>query len=154
MSKICIFCIILSSLLLSLTDSRYIDFERKKFEFNRGYLNSIISEVKSQPRKIVMDASFYSPEETNNQLPATGVRGATLSQALSGKGLLQVAVDPAVIPLNSEFNIALWDGRTVKAKALDTGSAIKGNVIDIYTDSVKEAINLGRKVVTAYVRSY
>lgn len=100
-------------------------------------------------RKLNLEATFYSREETQNGLPATGIRGATLQEALSGKGPVQCAVDPNVIPLQTHFTLILWDGRQVSAAALDTGTAIIGDRIDIYVDTISEAINLGRQSVTA-----
>lgn len=49
-----------------------------------------------------------------------------------------IAVDPRVIPLGSKVII---DGHTYIAE--DTGSAIKGNKIDLYCSSHKEAISFG-----------
>jgi 3D (Asp-Asp-Asp) domain-containing protein len=37
------------------------------------------------------------------------------------------------------------------ALAADTGGAIKGNRIDIFVDSHKEAVSWGRRKVTVYV---
>lgn len=49
-----------------------------------------------------------------------------------------IAVDPNVIPLGTEV---LIDGKVYIAE--DTGSAIKGNKIDIYLDSHQDAQNYG-----------
>lgn len=51
-----------------------------------------------------------------------------------------IAVDPNVIPLNSWVEI---EGK--KYKSCDTGSAIKGNRIDIYIDDHEECYRLGIK---------
>ena len=51
-----------------------------------------------------------------------------------------IAVDPKVIPLGSKVII---DGHTYIAE--DTGSAIKGNKIDMYFDSHSEAMTWGVK---------
>ena len=48
-----------------------------------------------------------------------------------------VAVDPAVIPLGSFLMIDGYDG--IIFEATDTGSAIKGNDIDIFTESESES---------------
>ncbi|MEH2326911.1 MAG: 3D domain-containing protein [Nostoc sp.] len=96
-----------------------------------------------------LQATFYSREETLGHAPATGIFASTLSEALSGKGLLQCAVDPNVIALKTNFTLILWDGNQIEAAALDTGTAIIGNKIDIFVDTNSEAINLGVKSVTA-----
>lgn len=109
--------------------------------------------------RINLEARFYSMEETNCHPPASGVHGVTLKAVLAGQlqsrcpgqsvGRLQCAVDPKVIPLLTNFTLVLWDGRQVPAAALDIGTAIIGNKIDIFVDNVTEAINLGVKSVTA-----
>lgn len=96
-----------------------------------------------------LQATFYSREETQGHPPATGIFGSTLREALSGQGPLQCAVDPNIIALKTNFTLILWDGRQVQAAALDIGTAIIGNKIDIFVDTVNEAINLGVKSVTA-----
>ncbi len=97
-----------------------------------------------------LKSTFYSREETQGHLPASGIPGATLLEALSGSGLLQCAVDPDIIPMLTEFTLTLWDGTSVHAKALDIGTAIKGEIIDIFVDTIEEAINLGVKQITAF----
>lgn len=109
--------------------------------------------------QIQLEARFYSMEETNCHLPASGVHGVTLQAALAGQlqsqcqgesvGRLQCAVDPNVIPLLTNFTLVLWDGNQIPAAALDIGTAIIGNKIDIFVDTVLEAINLGVQPVTA-----
>lgn len=109
--------------------------------------------------QINLEARFYSMEETNCHPPASGVHGVTLQAALAQQwqskcqgqsvGRLQCAVDPNVIPLLTNFTLVLWDGRQIPAAALDIGTAIIGNKIDIFVDTVTEAINLGVKSVTA-----
>lgn len=51
-----------------------------------------------------------------------------------------IAVDPDVIPLGTQVII---DGQIYTAE--DTGSAVKGNVIDIYFNSHEEAERYGRQ---------
>jgi len=103
--------------------------------------------------KLDLKATFYSREETQGHPPTTGIFGSTLLEALSGKGRLQCAVDPNVITLKTNFTLILWDGNQVPAAALDTGTAIQGNKIDIFVDTISEAINLGVKSVTAVLDS-
>jgi 3D (Asp-Asp-Asp) domain-containing protein len=110
-------------------------------------------------KQIKLEARFYSMEETRCHTPASGVHGVTLRAALAGQwqsqcqgqsvGRLQCAVDPSVIPLLTNFTLMLWDGRQVPAAALDIGTAILGKKIDIFVDTVQEAINLGVQPVTA-----
>ena len=59
-----------------------------------------------------------------------------------------VAVDKDVIPLGS---IVIIDGVTYIAE--DTGSAVNGNIVDIYFDSHEEAVQFGRRTAqVTYVK--
>lgn len=64
-----------------------------------------------------------------------------------------IAVDPNVIPLGSKLYIVSNDGNYVYGYCVaeDTGSAIKGNTVDLYYDSYDECILFGRRDVTVYV---
>lgn len=70
---------------------------------------------------------------------------ASGAKAESGK---TIAVDTDVIPFGTEVKI----GDTIYT-AQDTGSAVKGNVIDIYFDSHEDAVNHGVKYMEVEVRS-
>lgn len=59
-----------------------------------------------------------------------------------------IAVDTSVIPFGTEVRI----GDTVYT-AQDTGSAVKGNVIDIYFDSHEDAVRHGVKRLEVEVRN-
>ena len=64
-----------------------------------------------------------------------------------------VAVDPRVIPLGSKLYLTTPDGRVVygMATAIDTGGAIKGNIIDLFYNTYNECIQFGRRAMTIYV---
>ena len=57
-----------------------------------------------------------------------------------------IAVDPTVIPLGT----VLWDDNGNYYRADDTGSAIKGNRIDLFVGNHEEALNLGVREITLY----
>lgn len=65
-------------------------------------------------------------------------------------GLSTIAVDPNVIPLGSKVYVPGYG----YAIASDTGSAIVGNIIDLYMNSEEECINWGRRTVTLYIVAY
>jgi 3D (Asp-Asp-Asp) domain-containing protein len=67
--------------------------------------------------------------------------GITKSGAHVREGVT-VAVDPKVIPLGSYIYI---EGLGYYV-AQDTGSAVKGNVIDVYVDDIQTGYNLGGKL--------
>lgn len=68
----------------------------------------------------------------------TGYPTASGTKMVQGR---TIAVDPRDIPLGSKVHI-VGMGEYI---AEDTGSAIKGNIIDIYFDSHKEALDFGRQ---------
>jgi len=75
----------------------------------------------------------YSAEE-----PGIGTKTASGTRVTEGR---TIAVDPKVIPIGWWVYIEGLGFR----RAEDTGGAIKGNKIDVYYDSVKHALNFGRK---------
>lgn len=110
---------------------------------NHNNNNNVINPI---PLKtyVTFNATFYSRQETKNNLPASGVRGSTLSEAERGYGLLQVSVNPKQIPLFSRLNIILWNMTQVAGIALDVGPT---STVDIYVDTIVQAINLGVRSV-------
>ena len=85
------------------------------------------------------EATFYTKEcGTGDGITFTGTK-ATVGRT--------VAVDPAFIPLGSWLFIEGFGWR----RAEDTGSAVQGNVVDIYVGegpgARKEALRLGRQRV-------
>ena len=76
--------------------------------------------------------------------------GITASGTMARVGA--IAVDPRVIPLGTQMYIVSTDGQYVYGycTAEDTGSAIKGNIVDLYYDSTEEANLFGRRNVTIY----
>lgn len=71
-------------------------------------------------------------------------KGKTASGTTATSGRT-VAVDPDVVPLGSEVEIVMPDGRVFRRIAEDTGGAVKGNVFDVHMDaSDEELYELGR----------
>ena len=68
---------------------------------------------------------------------------ATGTKATAGR---TIAVDPSVIPYGTKVII---NGNTYVAE--DCGGAVKGNDIDIFFDSHKEAQKFGRQTLPAYI---
>ncbi len=70
--------------------------------------------------------------------------GKTASGTIATSGRT-VAVDPDVVPLGSEVEIVMPDGRVFRRIAEDTGGAVKGKVFDVHIDaSDEELYELGR----------
>lgn len=84
-------------------------------------------------RSLVVDAVAY-------HLPGTTASGLPV-------GVGVIAVDPTVIPLGTRLNIPGYG----PAVAADVGSAIKGNIIDLWMPSTARARAWGRRTVTITV---
>jgi 3D (Asp-Asp-Asp) domain-containing protein len=73
-------------------------------------------------------------------------KGATRSGRDATPGV-SVAVDPAIIELGTWLEIELPNGQKLIRRADDTGSAVKGKIIDIHSDaSTKTLMERGRNV--------
>lgn len=83
---------------------------------------------------LTMEATAYSAEE-----------GGTLTA--TGQNLLEnpmaIAVDPSVIPLGTRLYVEGYG----EAVAVDTGGAIKGNIIDVHFPTIAQCIQWGRRSV-------
>ena len=71
--------------------------------------------------------------------------GSTASGLPVGVGV--IAVDPAVIPLGTRVFVPGYG----PAVAADVGSAVKGNIIDLWMPSTEQALGWGRRSVTITV---
>lgn len=81
---------------------------------------------------------------------ATGIDVRSTTQY---NGMYVIAVDPGVIPLWSIVQFE-YNGSMVKAIALDTGGAIKGNRIDMLVGSESQAQSLGRGTKNIQILRY
>ncbi|MDV7751313.1 3D domain-containing protein [Enterococcus casseliflavus] len=87
-------------------------------------------------KTMMMESTAYSYAEA-------GASYFTASGTDLRKNPMAVAVDPSVIPLGTLVNV---EGYGV-ALALDTGGAIKGNIIDVHFDNEPECLRWGRRQV-------
>lgn len=81
---------------------------------------------------------------------AYSLRGRTASGQSVTRGL--IAADPRVLPIGTRVRVEAgpWTGEYLVA---DTGGAIKGRKIDIWTPSSREAMQFGRRAVKLTVLS-
>jgi uncharacterized protein YabE (DUF348 family) len=93
-------------------------------------------------KAVTMTATAYEPSPVSCGAGATGYTYVGLKAT---RGI--IAVDPRVIPLWTKVYV---DGYGF-AVAGDTGSAIKGNRIDVCFDTVEEALHWGVKKVKLYI---
>lgn len=79
------------------------------------------------------------------------LRGRTASGKMVARGL--IAADPSVLPLGSRVRLdaGSYSGEYLVA---DTGGAVRGRHIDIWTASAREAMTFGRRSVKLTVLSY
>jgi 3D (Asp-Asp-Asp) domain-containing protein len=79
------------------------------------------------------------------------LRGRTASGRLVSKGL--IAADPRFLPLGSRVKLEAgnYSGEYLVA---DTGGAVRGRRIDIWTPTSREAMRFGRRVIKLTVLSW
>jgi 3D (Asp-Asp-Asp) domain-containing protein len=104
-------------------------------------------------------ASAERPREINAPAPITAeksalsesfeataysLRGRTASGAVTAPGM--IAADPRVLPIGSRVRIEAgsYSGEYIVA---DTGGAVRGRRIDIWTPTTREAMRFGRRTV-------
>ena len=91
-------------------------------------------------KTLTMSATAYSTEA--NGMGTYSATGINLKQHPSC-----VAVDPSVIPLGS----IIWVSGYGVSVAGDTGTAIKGNIIDLHFATVAQSMAWGRRTVTVKI---
>jgi 3D (Asp-Asp-Asp) domain-containing protein len=82
---------------------------------------------------------------------AYSLRGRTASGRPVSRGL--IAADPSILPLGSRVRVEAgsWSGEYLVA---DTGGAVKGRRIDIWTPTTREAMQFGRRTVKLTVLEF
>ncbi len=96
------------------------------------------------------DGDFEVAPETY-MATAYSLRGRTASGKPVSRGL--IAADPTVLPLGTRVRVEAgsFSGEYVVA---DTGGAVKGHRIDIWTPTPREAMQFGRRAVKLTVLSF
>jgi 3D (Asp-Asp-Asp) domain-containing protein len=114
-------------------------------------LNSA-SKVSVEPVSAVKDSSS-EPVVAAQTYTATAysLRGRTASGRPVSRGL--IAADPSVLPLGSRVRV---EAGSLSGEYLvaDTGGAVKGRRIDIWTPTAREAMRFGRRAVKLTVLSF
>ena len=92
----------------------------------------------------IASAGDAGPAGRTITVVATGysMSGSTATGVPTGWGT--VAVDPSVIPLGSRLTIPGYG----EGVAADTGSAVRGAVVDLWFPTPQQALDWGRRVVT------
>lgn len=100
-----------------------------------------------RPREISAPATTTDEKSAlaeSFEATAYSLRGRTASGAVTATGM--IAADPRVLPIGSRVRIeaGTYTGEYVVA---DTGGAVRGKRIDIWTPTSREAMRFGRRTV-------
>ena len=108
-----------------------------------GDLGKAMSAPAAEKQFVVAPTSYVATAYT--------LRGRTASGRMVSKGL--IAADPRVLPLGSRVHLeaGVFSGEYLVA---DTGGAVRGRRIDIWTPSLKEAMRFGRRTIKLTVLSF
>ncbi|OOR55784.1 enterotoxin [Bacillus mycoides] len=99
--------------------------------------------TQSAKRELTVVATAYTADPSENGTYGGRVLTAMGHDLTEDPNMRIIAVDPKVIPLGSK----VWVEGYGEAIAGDTGSAIKGNRIDVLMGSKSKAMNWGRQTV-------
>ncbi|MDC7974975.1 cell wall-binding protein EntB [Bacillus sp. BLCC-B18] len=99
--------------------------------------------IQSAKRELTVVATAYTADPSENGTYGGRVLTAMGHDLTTNPNMRIIAVDPKVIPLGSK----VWVEGYGEAIAGDTGSAIKGNRIDVLMGSKSKAMNWGRQTV-------
>lgn len=91
------------------------------------YLQSIEKKEEKPPYLGEWKVTVYTPYCDD------GVWGYETASGETSKHLETCAVDPSIVPLGSVLDVS-----GLSVRAVDTGSAVKGNVVDIFFDGTKQ----------------
>ncbi|HEV8587843.1 MAG TPA: 3D domain-containing protein [Pyrinomonadaceae bacterium] len=109
-----------------------------------------VPETESASTEKAAQATAAGPSATYSAT-AYSLRGRTASGQYVTRGL--IAADPRILPLGTRVRLEAgpWSGEYLVA---DTGGAIRGRKIDIWTPSSREAMQFGRRPVKVTVLSF
>ena len=94
-----------------------------------------------------VQATFYTAY-CNTGCTGVTATGVDVSRGTTFDGMRIIAVDPNIIPLWSIVDVKLSGGESFRAIALDTGGAIRGNIIDVLVSDSATAQQNGRQSAT------
>lgn len=108
-----------------------------------GVLTTSSGETFNYTKKLSCSATAYTTEGFDEKHNASG------NIARVGT----VAVDPKVIPLGTALYIVTDDGEYIYGYCIaeDTGGAVKGNIVDLFFNTLAECYAFGRRNCTVYV---
>ena len=130
------------------TESQPVSPETKVSE--PGTADSIGSPVTLKTAPSVTTDDFEVAPQTYTAT-AYSLRGRTASGKLVSRGL--IAADPRVLPIGTRVRVEAGSF-SGEYEVADTGGAVKGRRIDIWTPTAREAMRFGRRAVKLTVLSF
>ncbi len=129
--------------------AREIEKEKEKAKAKEATKTQEVSKnnTQSAKRELTVVATAYTADPSENGTYGGRVLTAMGHDLTANPNMRIIAVDPKVIPLGSK----VWVEGYGEAIAGDTGSAIKGNRIDVLMGSKSKAMNWGRQTVKVKV---
>jgi len=112
-------------------------------------LTAYIEALKQVTEKYSVDTfqvTAYSPYDNVSGMCNNGNPNVTATGTKPRPGT--IAVDPKVMPYGSKIIIIYEDGTVEYGIAEDCGGLIKGNIIDVFRHTYKEAVKHGRREAT------
>ena len=116
----------------------------------------IVAETATRPSRVEnvalpVSAGDFEVAPQTYTATAYSLRGRTASGKPVSRGL--IAADPSVLPLGTRVRVEAgsFSGEYVVA---DTGGAVRGHRIDIWTPTAREAMQFGRRAVKLTVLSF
>lgn len=135
---------------LSTTVSRANTSHKTKALHNKiNELTAHIEALRQVTEKYSVDTfqvTAYSPYDNVSGMENDGNPNKTATGTKPRPGT--IAVDPKVIPYGSKIIIVYEDGTVEHGIAEDCGGLIKGNIIDVFRYTYKEAVKHGRREAT------
>jgi 3D (Asp-Asp-Asp) domain-containing protein len=116
-----------------------------------GAIGSFSGGLVDKPAELAAAKEEFAAPPASFVATAYSLRGKTASGKPVARGL--IAADPRVLPLGSKVRLdaGFFSGEYLVA---DTGGAVRGKRIDIWTPSTREAFRFGRRTIRLTILSY
>jgi 3D (Asp-Asp-Asp) domain-containing protein len=151
-------CALLTGLIIFSATPSIADSSSSKFQSQKQETKEDAVGVTGKVEATDKSSANRSAEESEPAMAASpyvataySLRGRTASGRMVSRGL--IAADPRVLPLGSRVRLE-HPGYSGEYVVADTGGAIRGRRIDIWTPSSGEAMRFGRRTVKLTVLSY
>jgi 3D (Asp-Asp-Asp) domain-containing protein len=151
-------CALLTGLIVFSATPSIADSPSSKFQSQKQETKEDAPGVTGKVETTDVSSARATADEARPAMPASpyvataySLRGRTASGRMVSRGL--IAADPRVLPLGSRVRLE-HPGYSGEYLVADTGGAIRGRRIDIWTPSSGEAMRFGRRTVKLTVLSY